>query len=586
MIDASSAAALVDDIAREQQELFRIGSTFKEQADEPENPVVRAVVWMLGYRFVEASDASSRSRYGSPFAPAWELHESVFPPYLDELPDSEEVLGIWTELAGLVRHPLVKARVSDLLWCVASGGDRHQHARNAIEAYLSAAAPTDDDERLLDTVRGLGRALELSLEINDLELAGRVRDRSTQMLQHELQAADADSRPGVWMRLFRPLVDLDPGERPSELSELLKRAHTLVADRPDVRLSLFQMEERLAAGQHDPVQRVARSAVAMLILHARRQTNGMARQHWLMEALELARTKGLGARTDRSIRRALQRIDPNSFDWQTHSIPISIPSDEVEEWVESVVGDDGLEAALRRFATAGGSPVGDQRETEEVVDELAREFVFKNLFARVVTDEQGYQIRLAESPEDKRSLDILEHEARSIQFDGLLRQLALDRIGERYSTDPETLRQLFRTEIIDEAQADAFARAFEHYWEDRPDEALLVCLPRVEAVLRRWLDAAGGVIYQPPRGLRPGRVHGLGEALRGLEELATGEMANWLRFHRIALTEQAPGLNLRNRHVHGLAEQATKQDAAIVLRIVALLRLIETDQQARPVHDG
>ena len=568
---------MLDEIASEEHRLHSIESAFRERANDPENPVARAVAWMLGYWLVEVSDVSARRRYGVPFAPAMEFREGVFPPYLDNLPDSEEVLGIWTELAGLVRHPLVKARVSDLLWCVASGGDRHQHARNAIEAYLSAAAPTDDDERLLDTVRGLGRALELALAINDPELAGRVRDRITRMLQHELQAEDADSRPGVWMRLFRSLVELDPGERPPELSELLKRAHTLVADRPDVRLSLFQMEERLAAGQRDLVQRVARSAVAMLIMHARRQTNGMARQHWLMEALELARTKGLGARTDRSIRRALQRIDPSSFDWQTHSIPISIPSDEVEEWVELIVGGDGVDAALRRFATAGGSPVGDQQETEEVVDELAQQFVFKNLVTRVVTDEQGYQIRLAESPEDKRSLDILEHEARSIQLDGLLRELALDRIGERYSTDTETLRQLFRTEMIDEAQADAFARAFEHYWEDRPDEALLVCLPRVEAVLRRWLDAAGGVVYQPPRGLRPGRVHGLGESLRGLEELAPDEMASWLRFNRIALTEQAPGLNLRNRHVHGLAEQATKQDAAIVLRIVALLRLIETD---------
>ena len=568
---------MLDEIASEEHRLYSIGSAFRERANDPEDPVARAVAWMLGYWLVEASDVSNRRRYGVPFAPAMELQEGVLPPYLENLPDSKEVLGIWTELAGLVRHQLVKARVSDLLWCVGSSGDRHQHARNAIEAYLSAAAPTDDDERLLDAARGLGRALELSLAINAPELAGRVRDRITQMLQHELEAEDADSRPGVWMRLFRPLVDLDPGERPSDLSELLERAHALVADRPDVRLSLFQMEERLAAGQRDLVQRGARSAVAMLITHARRQINGMARQHWLMEAHELARMKGLGARTDRSIRRALQRIDPSSFDWQTHSIPISIPSDEVEEWVESIVGGDGVDAALRRFATAGGSPVGDQRETEEVVDERAQQFVFKNLFTRVVTDEQGYQIRLAESPEDKRSLDILEHEARSIQFDGLVRQLALDRIGERYSTDTETLRQLFRTEMIDDAQADAFARAFEHYWADRPDEALLVCLPRVEAVLRRWLDAAGGVVYQPPRGLRPGRVHGLGEALRGLEELATGEMANWLRFHRVALTEQVPGLNLRNRHVQGLAERATKEDAAIVLRIVALLRLIETD---------
>ncbi len=231
--------------------------------------------------------------------------------------------------------------------------------------------------------------------------------------------------------------------------------------------------------------------------------------------------------------------------------------------------------ALERFALDGGPPVGDRAETERTVDELAQQFVFKNLVTRVVTDERGYQIRLAASAEDKRSLDILEHEARSIQIDELLREFALDRIGERYSTDRASLHQLFETELIDEQQAAAFARALEHYWADRPDEALLICLPRIEAVLRRWLDATGGVVYQPPRGHRPGRVLGLGDVLRGLGELATDEMADWLRFFRIALTEQAPGLNLRNRHVHGLAEQASKRDAAVVLRIAALLRLVE-----------
>ena len=84
-----------------------------------------------------------------------------------------------------------------------------------------------------------------------------------------------------------------------------------------------------------------------------------------------------------------------------------------------------------------------------------------------------------------------------------------------------------------------------------------------------------GFIYQPPRGLRPGRVHGLGEVLRGLEVVATDETVDWFRFFRIALTEPVPGLNLRNRHVHGLAERATKQDAAVVLRIATLLPLVK-----------
>ena len=87
------------------------------------------------------------------------------------------------------------------------------------------------------------------------------------------------------------------------------------------------------------------------------------------------------------------------------------------------------------------------------------------------------------------------------------------------------------------------------------------------------LTRVGGVIYQPPRGQRPGRLSGLGEILRNLENLYADDMGAWFRYFRIALTEQTPGLNLRNRHVHGFADYPTKLEAALVLRIAALLRL-------------
>ena len=96
-------------------------------------------------------------------------------------------------------------------------------------------------------------------------------------------------------------------------------------------------------------------------------------------------------------------------------------------------------------------------------------------------------------------------------------------------------------------------------------------------MFRKLLDASNGVIYDPPRGSRPGGVKGLGAVLSDLAGLPVAEMTDWWRFFRIALTESAPGLNLRNRYVHGLATTATKQDAAIVLRICVLLRFMDRE---------
>lgn len=579
MTEVARAAALIEDIASQEQRLDDIRDRFLERVDDPESSVARAVNWMLGYWFIEASDAAARSRYEAPFAPMLELKGGVFPPYLYALPNSETVVAIWTELAGFVRHPAIKARVSDLLWCIRTGDNRHRHARDAIGSYLSAANVAEADQQgndgLLDCVLSLGRAFELSLEINAPDLKAGVLSRIEDLLRQELHSEEASARPGVWMRLFTPLVSLEVGERPSDLDELLAGAHALVTDQPDIRLALFQMQERVARGDQSATRKIRRNAVAMLIMVARRQVDGLTRQHWFIEALELARENGVGHRTERRIRRALQQIDLSSFDWQEHAISSEISGDEIEQWIDAIVGDDRLEQALVRFALAGGPPIGERAKTEQTVDELSQRFVLQNLFTRVVADERGYQIRRVDRPEDKRSLDILEHEARNVQIDGSLRQFALDRISERYATEATSLQHFFQTDLIDANQADAFARAFEHFWSDRPDEALLVSLPRIEAVLRTLLDLAGGVIYQPPRNHRPGRVLGMGDVLRGLEELLSHAEADWLRCFRVALTEPVPGLNLRNKHMHGLAEQASKQDAAVVLRLAAVLRLLE-----------
>lgn len=579
MVDVDRAAALLDDLAVEEQSLEEIRKLFHERVDEPNSLVARAVNWMLGYMLVEASDFAGRRRYGTAFAPIWELKEGVFPPYLDKLPNCESVIAIWRDLARLLRHPVINGRVSDLLWCVDSGGERHRHARNAIESYLSAAdnAGMDESEfeQLIGTVQGLCRARELSLELNAHDLLTRVDNRIADLLRHELQSEEAGSRPGVWMRLFAPLVSLHEEDRPRDLRELLAGAHLLATDRPDIRLALFQMQERLARRDQSETRRIRRSAVAMLILEARRQTDGLSRQNRFLEALDFARHNGVGQRTELCIRRALRQIDPNSIDWLEYSYSTKISDEQMEEWIDTIVGDDGFESVLERFALVGGPPVGGRERTERTVDDLAQRFVFQNLFTRVVADDRGLQIRRVESPELKRELDILEHEARNVQIDGWLRQLALDRIPERFPRESANLRRLFNTSLIDRGQADAFARAFEHFWSDRPDEALVVALPRIEAVLRRLFDLLGGAIYQPPRDQRPGRVLGLGEVLRGLEELSTGDEAEWFRSFRVALTEPLPGLNLRNRHLHGLTDQAEKPDAAIVLRIAALLRLVE-----------
>ena len=573
MLDAAHAAALLDKLASTQNDFWTLGAKFREEADDPENTLVRAVSWALGYRLLESSEREARATYGGPFAPMMEMRDpiSIFPPYLLDLPNSDEVVAAWRDIADSVQSPTVAARLCDLVWCAHTGSDRYQHARRAIESYLSVAASNGADG--LEVAQLLDRALDLARQISAHELRPRIRDCAAEALERELRRDDAPSRPGVWVRLFNLLISLDRDERPTGLREQLAQAHELAAAHPAVRQALFEHEEELVRNDAEEVDRIQLASAEMLIEHALRQEHGLAREYWLREALTVATQKRGAASARDRIRHAIEHIDSNTYDLQTTTVETELPAEDVEAWLDGIVGDDELDAALQRFAFLGGPPVGERDDVERTVDELAQEFVFKNLFGRVVLDDHGYPIRHVDTQSDKRQMDILEHDVRGVHFDALLRQIALDRIGETYAHDRDALSALFEADLITPDEADAFARALESYWADCPDEALHVALPRVEAVFRKWLGAVGGQMYRPPRGSTPGRARGLDSVLEGLSELHP-EIEGWWRYFRVALTIPSPGINLRNRYLHGLAGTATKQDAAIVLRIAAGLRFV------------
>ncbi|MXZ63333.1 MAG: hypothetical protein F4Y98_07000 [Chloroflexi bacterium] len=574
MFDVAQAATFLDEFASAEGSLWALATKLKQEADDPEDPVVRAATYALGYRLLESSQLEARATYGGPFAPMAEMRDYVEPPYLSDLQDADDVVATWRELADSVQSPEVAARFCDLVWCTYAGEERHSYARRAIGGYL-LAADSDHLDRV-SVVKYLDRALDLARQISAADLISRVRDRINAELESALEGRDASSRPGIWGRLLNLLVGLDPNDRPPELFEQLVKAHGLAEDRPDVRQALFELEEVLAKGDAEEVRRIHLATAEMLIEHALQQANGLAREYWLREALTVATHKSGAASTLARISRELEEIDLESYDLQTTTVESEVPAEQVEAWLNEVVGDDDLDAALRRLAFADGPPIGDREEVERTADDLAQEFVFKNLFGRVIIDDHGYPIRHVETASDRRQMDILDHDVRGIYFDALLRQVALDRIGEKYAHDRDALSALFEADLISADEADAFARALESYWADCPDEALHVALPRVEAVLRRWLAMSGGLTYRPPRGSTPGRVRGLDSVLSDLSVLYA-DLELWWRYFRVALTIPSPGLNLRNRYLHGLAGTASKQDAAIVLRIAAGLRFVEIE---------
>ena len=568
-MDPREAAALLDEIAEDCCSSFEMESEFRKRAESPGDPVVKTVAAALQYGLSE-SDEPRRETYG-PFVPMLETGDAVIPPYTSDL--DRDVLAMWERLVELVESPIVGARLHDLLWVTRFGNSPHEHARAAIDRYIAAAELARCDG--LEPFSFLDRALDLSREINDPQVAERVGPIAAEELVAEYGRHEADPRPGVVIRLLTLLVDLPEASHPSDLRARLDQAHVLfTGGYPDNRVALFQLQEKLAKRDPKEVARLQRAIVEIWIWWAEQQERALVRQDALSRALALANNTEAAADMRDDIRRRLEEIDPDDLHTSSIEATIDVPTEEIEKFIGYIVGHDGIGPALERFGK-WWPPTGDPEATAAAAEEQMQRFTLLSLIPVVVSNAEGHPIQRIETPEEKRKWFRAKHEMWMGRTNAIVAHMVLKRIGEVYAPDQEDLRALFQTDFISSHQAEVFTRAYEHHWADRFDEAAHIALPRVEAVLRQILVASGGVAYKEPRAGRPGGVKPLGEVLQDLSQFLPDQ---WLHTLRTLLTDRLT-LNLRNDYLHGLVThapdaQALQQDAVLVLWIAAHLRLL------------
>jgi hypothetical protein len=568
-MDLLGIAAIINEAASVTCELQAIEKRLRAAAGDADSAHLQGAIWALAYRQITAADEQGRLDYG-PFAPMVEMGSVVFPPYLGEV--EEAVLALWDELAQRLDVSAASARSHDLLWTRRHGPSPHNHARQAIEAYLTASGMQACDGIVV--MEMLDRAFELARSLNDRDLSALVVQRTVEVAARELDLEEASSRPGVHIPLLRLLADLPGREEPAELSGLVDRADRLHRDtHPFVRESIFRLKETLAKSDPEEVKRLRRGKVEMWFQWALRQ-KGLLRSVELSKALELANNTPEAADLSDAIRREIQGISSESLDLKQASAEINIPWEQAEESVREVVGSDSVDAALGRFGN-WGPPTGDPHRTMRDVEERMRRFVFQSIVSRVVTHRAGYPVQFLETDADRRRAAQAEQEVLAASIHTILAAEAVTRMETQYRPTHEQLSQLFETDFIRADQADAFVRTFEHFWAGRFDEAIHIALPRIEAVLRQILARAGGVVYREPRGVEPGGVRPLGTILRDLEPLMD---PGWWRFLWVVLSEPL-GLNLRNEYLHGLAELGTRSHAALVLQVAAHLRLLTLEER-------
>lgn len=535
----------------------------KIELDADENPFV-PFIHAFSYRYIEHSEIEERSRWGI-YGPMAEFtNGQVFPLPLDQV--SNETIQSWKMAYTQTDCAVVKARLGDLLWLRKINDRPDLFARGAIDAYIKLSEADWND---LYRAFSLIRAFELARAIRDNDLEKVVTDKLILLCGQLLDTENP--KPGVTLRLIRPLLNLPLDQQPDELDDLIENSFEIYKDDPWILESLIGIKIQQISEQEQRIK-LRISQVQMWIDKAE-ASEGIAKFAHYQHALEIARNYGL---TDlaNEIRQVIQKTEREDLDLKEISVPIRIPTEEIERYIESFIDKKAWRVSLSRFGFHG-PPSGDYLNNLASINQQMREHPLPFIFPQTIYDENNYPIMVADNEDENKNMALVRQEMMGILMFGKFAPQILNRIiDENGKLNKDELVEYFTTTLIQTEIADNIAQAINWYFKGEYDICVHLLLPRIETVFRTITREVGIAIFREPVGDIPGRVLTLGKLLDKLKDRMD---ESWRRYF-VNLLVNPIGINLRNRICHGLTDQATQSEAALLIHTVCYLRHMEIGQ--------
>lgn len=534
---------------------------------EDEKETARPFVYAFGYRLIDANAEERRQIAGAPFGPMIDFGGEQLPPPLADV--APEIEAVWADFLSQTDHPVALSRLHDLLW-ERGHGERHKHARAAIASYLSL---TKGEWDVMTRVACAARALELARAINDENCTAAATAACLEI--GEATIAGDDHLPGVALHVFAPLVKLPLALRPERLVEVVRTAREQYqGELPWIRQSLTA----LLAGLVDPPEAdtLWREQVADWRAQGDAAT-GVLRYEYRQDALQLALSHGFSDLAD-EIRRDIESMTEDEFDFKTMSAEIDIPAAEVDTLVDWITAAGDWPNALRRLG-AQGPPSGQVKANEAAVRNVDQRFPLQSLFGEQIIGPHTSLVFRADTPERKFRLNMARQEGYGVGLFGVVLIRILERLVRDFGQPGEDeLTRCLGSSLIDSTLARQCARAFGYYWRAEYDASGHLLAPRIEAIIRRLCLSLGIQVTKLPSGDKPGGVVTLALLLDRLE----GQLdESWRRYLCHVLTD-ALGLNLRNRICHGLIHEVHRVHVALLMHVGLFLAVLDIREDPAP----
>lgn len=535
----------------------RMGAELGDDPHEPESSLVRSLTYHLIPR-PELNDPGSRV-----YSPMIELANGQSHPESVGAAD-EDTLAAWADAFEIFDgFPLILARVADLLWLRRYGDSPHRYAYSAQSSLRALHAYSGIHE--LFRAGYLTRALDVVSEANIHREASQVISEIVAAATTCLQSSECS--PGISIPLMERLAALPKRQRPAALDNLIEMAVDVYSGDPFVLDSVIQLRLKLI-GPDPALRRVCALDIIQLWRTAARGAAPLVASRHVAQALAVARTEGLRNEID-DLRVRLQQLSSEEQELTKFSTSVNIPTAKIEGYFAQFLSGEQPSKWLLRFGAH--CPVQEDRDAvAQQVRELMKKAPFQFLVTKVKLNDLGFPIKLISGDAEHFDQAVIDYDSFSITVWGSLAAELLDRMLADERMNANLVIDFLTQGVFAVGSAQGIARAFEHYAAERYEETLLCCIPRLEATLRTISMNLGLVVYtEPIASSSLGSFKGLGDLLRGLTSRVPEDDRKYLH---LLLTDPL-SLNLRNRALHGLMQDVSKVDAALVLHAATLLGL-------------
>lgn len=501
---------------------------------------------------------------------------------------TNEVLEYWEERFKESKHLLFKARYADLLIEFSNLTGRKvelEFAKTSIRSHLKLVQQKYQKE--LPAKDALNRALTLAVKFNDSEIVSDILNSSV-TLEKEI---GEDDKPGLWgfvmdWFVLNPKIEVPADIKNAAVEDMVERHGRLLEEKkmwPLKSATTHLANYYATTKEHAHLKKVLNSYEKAIRESDEFKKGSLGELHYLQDLEELyvpyAVTDEIKSDLTK-IRKELHnfRLDPNGSEFKEISVETTIPTKQIEEYIDKFFQTEEISEVAGRIAR--DFLVRKERDKKSL-EEIGKKYVFAQIATGNIFDEEDRLIAqvppIGEAPE----LHLRRHSSQNIDFTSVFLERVLVKFVEKYSM--EDFSDLLRkSACFSESNQTLVEQILKLYWNGDYFTFTHSCVPFIESGIRRLLHLSGASVTK-------GNKEG-GYDYRSLNALLDNEQTQAIFRHifgeasddviytlQIILTDNL-GKNIRNRVAHGIhqVDFFNRRHSDNLLKILFLLSIIQS----------